>query len=71
MDSTVRYHGVEREDVLAIAEAIEIYRREPSSLTAHSGPEPTIMRAAMLQLGFLKTVVQLSGKYCSRSFFNS
>jgi hypothetical protein len=36
MDSTVRYLGVELEDALAIAEAIQIQRHGPSSPTAQS-----------------------------------
>lgn len=36
MDSTVRYLGVELEDVLAIAEAIEIQMSGPSSQAALS-----------------------------------
>jgi hypothetical protein len=36
-DSTVSYLGVELEDAFANAEAIEIQRTGPSSLTARSG----------------------------------
>ena len=35
MDSTVRYLGVEIEDALAIAEAIEIYEFGPFNMDGH------------------------------------
>jgi integrase len=38
MNSTVRYLGVEPEDALAIAEAVDIWRQGPSSRTAHGRP---------------------------------
>ncbi len=47
MNSTVRYLGVELEDALAIAKAIEIERHGPSSLSAQSCHPATILDAGI------------------------
>jgi hypothetical protein len=55
MDSTVRYLGVELEDALAIAEAIEISRR---GAVFTDGPEPTFIGCQILLCISNKAAVQ-------------